>query len=148
MNNLDNWMKYVNPNERLPPQVKLTLLQNAVRGIPALSMVETLDEYQSATHGHGNPNSLSYNTYYDLLINACIRYDVTKKDNVAKSCHVYCFQEQDDEFQDTANLTMSNDVAQCGTIYGGIDTSSKDFYQVNAMYCRPPKSSKPYPSRR
>ena len=41
--------------------------------------IQTLDEFQSTTYGHGSPTSLSYQTYYDLLINACVRYDKTKK---------------------------------------------------------------------
>ena len=57
-------------NERLPPSVKLTLLQTAVRSINDLRIVETLDEFPSTTHGHGSSTSLSYDTYYDLLINA------------------------------------------------------------------------------
>ena len=60
-------------SERLPPTVKLTLLQTAVRSINDLRIVETLDEFQSTTHGHGTSTSLSYDTYYDLLINACVR---------------------------------------------------------------------------
>ena len=71
-------------DERLPPSVKLTLLQTAVRSINDLRIVETLDEFQSTTHGHGSSTSLSYDTYYDLLINACVRYDKTKKANIGK----------------------------------------------------------------
>ena len=59
-------------DERLPPTVKLTPLQTAVRSINNLRIVETLDEFQSTTHGHGSSTSLSYDTYYDLLINACV----------------------------------------------------------------------------
>ena len=76
-------------DERLPPTVKLTLLQTAVRSINDLRIVETLDEFQSTTHGHGSSFSLSYDTYYDLLINACVRYDKTKKANIGKRRNVY-----------------------------------------------------------
>ena len=58
-------------DERLPSSVKLTLLQTAVRGINDLRIVETLDEFQSTTHGHGSSTSLSYDTYVDLPT-ACI----------------------------------------------------------------------------
>ena len=54
-------------SEKLPPTVKLTLLQTAVKGINDLGTVETLDEFQSTTYGHGSSTSLSYDTYYDLL---------------------------------------------------------------------------------
>ena len=76
-------------DERLPPSVKLTLLQTAVRSLNDLRIVETLDEFQSTTHGHGSSTSLSYDTYYDLLINACVRYDKTKKANIGKRRNVY-----------------------------------------------------------
>ena len=47
--------------EKLPPTVKLTLLQTAVRSINDLRIVETLDEFQSTTHGHGSFTSLISN---------------------------------------------------------------------------------------
>ena len=76
-------------SERLPPTVKLTLLQTAARSINDLRIVETLDEFQNTTHGHGSSTYLSYDTYYDLLINACVRYDKTKKANIDKRRNVY-----------------------------------------------------------
>ena len=75
--------------EKLPPTVKLTLLQTAVRSIKDLRIVETLDEFQSTIHGHGSCTSLSYHTYYDLLINACVRYDKTKKAKIGRTRNVY-----------------------------------------------------------
>ena len=65
------------------------LLQNTVRPIIDLRIVETLDEFQSITTGYGRSSSQKYQTYYDLLINACVRYDRTKKANIAKRGHVY-----------------------------------------------------------
>ena len=76
-------------DERLPTTVKLTLQQTAVRSINDLRIVKTLDEFQSTTHGHGSSTSLSYDTYYDLLINACVRYDKTKKAIIGKRRNVY-----------------------------------------------------------
>ena len=75
-------------SEKLPPTVKQTLLQTAVRSINDIRIVEALDEFQSTTHGHGSSTSLSYQTYYDLLINACVRYDKTKKANIGKRRNV------------------------------------------------------------
>ena len=66
-------------SEKLPPTVKLTLLQTSVRSINNLRIVETLDEFQSTAHRHGSSTSLSYQKYYDLLINACVKYDKTKR---------------------------------------------------------------------
>ena len=76
-------------SEKLPPTVELALLQTAVRSINDLRIVETLDEFQTTTHGHGSSTSLSYQTYYDLLINACVRYDKTKKANIGKRRNVH-----------------------------------------------------------
>ena len=75
-------------SEKLPPTVKLTILQTAIRSINDLRIVETLDEFQRTTHGHGSSTSLLYQTYYDLLINACVRYDKTKKVNIGKRRNV------------------------------------------------------------
>ena len=72
------------PAEHFPPQIKLQILQNAVRPIDDLQIVETLDEYQSITTGYGRSSSLKYQTYYDLPINACVGYDRTKKADIAK----------------------------------------------------------------
>ena len=76
-------------SKKFPHTVKLTFLNTAVRSINDLRVVETLDEFQSTTHGHGSSTSLSYQTYYDLLINACARYDKTKKANIGKRRNVY-----------------------------------------------------------
>ena len=40
-------------SEHFPQQIKLQLLQNAVRPINDLRIVETLDEFQSITTGYG-----------------------------------------------------------------------------------------------
>ena len=56
------------PSEHFPPQIKLQLLQNAVRPMNDLRIVETLDEFQSITTGYGNSSSVKYQTDYDLLI--------------------------------------------------------------------------------
>ena len=57
-----------NDSVKLPPTVKLRLLQTAVRSINDLRIVETLDEFQSTTHGHGSSTSLSYQTHHDLQL--------------------------------------------------------------------------------
>ena len=48
-----------------------------------------MEEFQSTTHGHASSTYLSYQAYYDLLINACLRYDKTKKANVGKRRNAY-----------------------------------------------------------
>ena len=131
-------------DERLPPSVELTLLQTAVRSINDLRIVETLDEFQSTTHGHGSSTSLSYDTYYDLLINACIRYDKTKKANIGKRRNVYGTN-IDDTYVDLPTACI-DDVPD--SPYGGIDIPHDEFYQVHALSSRHPPPQRPgQPSR-
>ena len=118
--------------------MKLTLLQTAVRSINDLRIV------QSTTHGHGSSTSLSYQTYYDLLINACVRYDKTKKANIGKRRNVY----------NTNIDTTYVDYPTDGTDYvpdsphGGIDLSPDEFYQIHTLSSSHPPSPLPgNPSR-
>ena len=67
----------------------MILLQNAVRGISYLRMVETLNEFQSTTQGHGKSTNIKYEIYYELLINACVRHDKTHKANLGKRGIIY-----------------------------------------------------------
>ena len=76
-------------SERMPEYIKMALLQNAVKDIPQLSIVETLDEYTSTTCGNGSFTHLNYSSYYNLLINACVRYDATKTSTPSKRRNVY-----------------------------------------------------------
>ena len=131
-------------DERLPPSVKLTLLQTAVRSTNDLRIVETLDEFQRTTHGHGSSTSLSYDIYYDLLINACIRYDKTKKANIGKTRNVYATN-IDDTYVDLPTACI-DDVPD--SPYGGIDLPPDEFYQVHALSSRHRPSQRPgQPSR-
>ena len=116
-------------SEKLPPTVKLTLLQTAVRSINDLRIVETFEEFQSPTYRDGSSTSLSYQTYYDLLINACVRYDKTKKANIGKRRNVYNTN-IDNTYVDhpTAFLDHVPD-----SPYGGIDLLPDEFYQVHTL---------------
>ena len=126
-------------SEHSPPQIKLRLLQNAVRPINDLRTVETLDEFQSITTGYGRSSSLKYQTYYDLLINACFRYDTTKKANVAKRGHIYqtTFSESNDNFID--QIPSETPI---GDPYMGIDTPSDEYYNINTIQSSPPMSAR------
>ena len=130
--------------ERLPPTVKLNLLQTAVRSINDLRIVETLDEIQSTTYGHGSSNSLSYDTYYDLLINAFVRYDKTKKANVGKRRNVYNTN-IDDTYNDHPTACIDH---VPNSPYGGIDLPLDESYQVHTLSSRhPPSPRHGHPSR-
>ena len=76
-------------SERMPKSIKMALLQNAVKDMPQLSIVETLDEYTSTTSGAGSCTHLTYTSYYNLLINACVRYDATNTSTPSKRRNVY-----------------------------------------------------------
>ena len=131
-------------SEKFPPTVKLTLLQTAVRIINDLRIVETLDEFQRTTYGHGSSTSLSYETYYDLLINACVRYDKTKTANIGKRRNVYNTN-RDDTYVDhpTACIDHAPD-----SPYVGIDLPPDSFYQLHTLFSWHPPSPRPgNPSR-
>ena len=137
-------------NEKLPPTVKLTLLQTAARGINDLR-IETLDEFQSTTHGDGSSISLSYQTYYDLLINACIRYDKTKKANIGKRRNVYnvnidsTYADYPIDVIDPTYADYPIDVIDSvpDSFHRGIDLPPDEFYQIHALSSRHPPSPMP-----
>ena len=121
-------------SEHFSPQIKLQLLQNAVRPINDLRIVEKLDEFQSITTGYGRSSSLKYQTYF-----ACVRNNRTKKANVAKRCHIYqaTFTTHNDDFisQFPSETTVSDP-------YMGIDTPSDEFYNINTNQSVPPISAR------
>ena len=131
-------------SEKLPPTVRLTLLQTAVRSTNDLRIVETLDEFQSTTYGHGSSTSLSYDTCYDLLINSCVWYDKTKKANIGKRTNVYNTN-IDDTYVDHPTACIDHVL---NSPYGGIDLPLDEFYQVHTLSSRHPPSPRPgNPSR-
>ena len=104
-----------------------------------LRIVETLDEYQSITSGYGRSSSLKYQTHYDLLINACVRYDRTKKANIAKRGHIYqtTFTQGNDDF-----IGQIPSDTPIGDPYMGMDTPSEEFYNINTNQSGPPMSAR------
>ena len=101
----------------------MALLQNADKDIPLLSIVETLDEYTSTTSGSGSFTHLNYSSYYNLLINACVRYDATNTSTPSKRRNVYAAVGIQDVtlIEDPHETQFSQD----------IDTPSDDFHQVH-----------------
>ena len=104
-----------------------------------LRIVETLNEFQSTTTGYGKSSSVKYQTYYDLLINACVRYDRTKKANIAKRGHIYqtSFTPNNDGFNDELLSEAPN-----RDPYMGIDTPSDEFYTIITNQSGPPMSAR------
>ena len=95
----------------------------------------TLDEFQSITAGYGRSSCLKYQTYDDLLINACVRYDRTKKANIAKRGHIY-----QTTFTPNNNKFIGQVLSETPTTepYMGIDTPSDKFYNNNTNQSGPP----------
>ena len=62
-------------DEQLPHSGRLTLLQTAVRSVPELRIVETIEEYMSLTNSYSSHDSIKYDKYFTMLQNACIRYE-------------------------------------------------------------------------
>ena len=126
-------------SEHFPPQIKLQLLQNAVGPINDWRIAETLDEYQSITSGYGRSSSRKYQTYYDLLVNACVRYDRTKKANIAKRGHFYqtTFTQSNDNF--IRQIPYDTPI---GDPYMGIETPSEEFYNINTNQSGLPMSAR------
>ena len=116
----------------------MQLLQNAVRPINDLRIVETLDEFQSITTGYGRSSSLKYQPCYDLLRNTCVRYDRTKKANIAKRSHIYqtTFTPNNDDF-----ISQLPSETPDRHPYMGIDTPSNEFYNINTNQSGPPMSA-------
>ena len=127
------------PAEHFPPQIKLQLLQNAVRPIDDLKIVETVDEFQSITTGYGRSASLKYQTYYDLLINQCIRYDRTMKANIGKRGHIYQTSYTHDNVGCNDEIPYETRVRDP---YMGIDTPSDEFYNIHTTQYFPPVSAR------
>ena len=103
-----------------------------------------MDEFQSTTHGHGSTTSLSYQTYYNLLINAWVRYDKTKMANIGKTSNVYNTN-IDNTYVDYPTELLDH---VPDSPYGGIDLPPDVFYQVHTLSSRHPPSPRPgNPSR-
>ena len=107
----------------MPESIKMALLQNAVKDIPQLTIVETFDEYTSTTCGDGSFTHLNYSSYYNLLINACVRYDATKTSTPTKRRNVYAASGT----QDFNTFEESHETH----FFHGIDTPPDYFYQVH-----------------
>ena len=110
-----------------------------MRPIDDLRRVETLDEFQSITTGCGRSSSLKYQSYYDLLINACVRYDITKKAIIARRGHIYQTSSTPD------NDGFNNEIpyeTPSRDPYMGIDIPSDESYNINTAQYVPPVSAR------
>ena len=109
-------------SERMADSIKMALLQNAVKDIPKLSIVETMDEYTSTTSGDGSFTHLNYLSYYNLLINVYVRYDATNTSTPSKRRNVHAAS--------GTQAFTTNEEPHETQFPQDIDTPSDDFYQV------------------
>ena len=120
-------------DEHLPHSVRLTVLQTAVRSIPELRNVETMEEYMSLTQSSTGQYSLTYDKYFMVLQNVCIRYDKTLKHKPSTTfTAVYQHEVEDcpsthDEEDDSLDDNFEPD---------GIDTPPNGKYRHNTNFKR------------
>ena len=126
------------PEKSLPYTTRLTLLQTAVHNIPELRMVEAMEEFISLSSSTPGP-TMGYDKYLTLLQNACIRYDRT---HTFKPSPASRPANQHEISPDQHDNPYPQDYSSSGTIYGGIDMPTEEFYQVHTTNLnRPPSVS-------
>ena len=115
-------------NEHLPHSVRLTLLQPALRSVPELRNVETIEEYMSLTNSSSGQVSITYDKYFMMLQNPCITYDKNLKLKPSTTSSTVYQHELDDDpsVHDEEDDYMDDNFAP-----DGIDMPSDDIYNVN-----------------
>ena len=126
MNNLHN--EGTPLKEPLPHSVRLTLLQTAFRSVPELRIVETMEEYMSLTNSSSGHVSITYDKYFMMLQNACIRYDKNLKQKPSTISRAVYQHELDD---DPSIHDEEDDYLEDHFAPNSIDTPSDDIYNVH-----------------
>ena len=95
-----------------------------------------MEEYMSLTHSSSGHFSITYDKYFIMLQNACIRYDNTLKQKPSTTSRAV-YQHELDENPSVHN--EEDDYLDENFAPDGIDTSSDDIYNVhNANHKRSP----------
>ena len=115
-------------NEQVPHSVRLTLLQTAVGSVPVLRIVETKEEYMSSTCFFSGHISITYDIYFMMLQNACIRYDKTLKHKPSTTSRAVYQRELD---EDPSVHDEEYDYLDDNFAPDGIDTLSADIYNIH-----------------
>ena len=120
--------------EQLPHSVRLILLPG--RSVPELRIVETMEEYMSLTHSSSGHFSITYEKYFIILQNACIRYDKTLKHKSSTTSTGVCWHELDGN---PSVHDEEDDYLDDNFVPDGIDTPSDDYYNIhNTNFKRAP----------
>ena len=88
--------------------------------------------HQTITHGYGSSTSLSYQTYYALLISERVRYNKTKKANIGKRGNVY------NPIVEPTYVDHPQDASDFAQESPCIDLPSDEFYQIHSISSRHP----------
>ena len=131
-------------NEIIPPTLKLILLQNAVSKVDQLSIVETLEEYNSLHPSKITKETMTYDIYLGLLTNACIRFDNKRKQKSDQSRMAYqSYIESYNPFPPTnQEIDIFQSQQRNHMMQVNIDTPAEQFYSVNSTnFNRTPPSN-------
>ena len=124
--------------ECLPHSVRLTLPQTAVRSVPELRIVKTMEEYMSLGNSSSGQVSITYGKYLMMIQNACIRYDKYLKQKPSTTSRAIEDDYLDDNFAPDGIDTDSDDIC---TVH---NTNFKRTPHGKALIPRPsPGKSKP-----
>ena len=115
-------------DEHLLHSVRLTLLQTPVRSVPELRIVETMEEYMSLAQSSTGQYSLTYDNFFIMLENACIRYDKTLKHMPSTPSRAVYQHEVED---DPSTHDEEDDYLDDNFAPDGIDTPFDDMYNIN-----------------
>ena len=108
-------------------QCKVHIQSNQARGLESdfasfSIIVETMEEYMSLTHSFSGHFSITYDKYFMMLQNACIRYDITLKQKPSKTSKAVYQHELDDP----SVHDEEDDYLDDNTAPDGVDTPSDD----------------------
>ena len=68
-----------------------------MRSVPELRIVETMEEYMSLTNSYSSHYSITYDKYFTMLQNACIKYDKSLKQKPSSRARAVYQHELDED---------------------------------------------------
>ena len=122
-------------NEILPYPARLELIQTDVNAIPELRVVETMEEFLNIS-SYFTCSTLDNDGYFTLLQNACIRHDKGHKSTLSAASRAIYQHNSQDYHPSSSTSHETTDSTDTGTITGGTDMSTEDFYHVHNTHSR------------
>ena len=96
--------------------------------MPELRVVETMEEFMSLTCSSSGQYSITYDKYFTMLQNACIRYDKSLKQKPSTTSRA---DYQHDLDESPSVKEQEDDYVEDNFAPAGIDTPSDDFYNIH-----------------